>query len=492
MTNSKLSIKELETYLWKAAINLRNKIDAGDYKVYIFPLLFYKRICDIYDEEYDDALTESKGKEDYATSQFVHNFQIPDDAHWNNLRNTSKNIGEKLQKNLRSIEKGNKKRLYGIFGDAEWANKDVLSDETLKNLIEDFSSINLSTKIVSDDLMGTGYEYLIKQFADDSGHTAAEFYTNRTVVTLMSQILAPQESDTIYDPTCGSGGMLLEAVNFVKRSGNSMTLKLYGQEKNVTTSSIARMNLLLHGFQDAEIKRGDTLDTPLFLDDSGSLKKFDVILANPPYSISKWNQSGWGQDPYGRNVLGTPPKSNADYAFIQHILASLSHNGRAAILLPHGVLFRDAESKIREKLIESDKLEAVIGLGPDLFYNSPMESCIMVLNQDKKEKEKVLLIDAIDQLSRNRNKNELSDKNLKKIFDTYTNFKTKKGRSYLATKKEIKKKDCLLSIPLYVKKNYSQTILTIPNAVKNWKRSSNNLLVSLDNVLKNIEVIKNE
>jgi type I restriction enzyme M protein len=492
MTDSKLTMQELETYLWNAAINLRNKMDAGDYKVYIFPLLFYKRICDVYDEEYNNALIESKGKEDYATSQFVHNFQIPDGTHWNDLRNTSKNIGEKLQKNLRSIEKINKKRLYGIFGDAEWANKDMLSDETLKNLIEDFSSINLSTKIVSDDLMGTGYEYLIKQFADDSGHTAAEFYTNRTVVTLMSQILAPQESDTIYDPTCGSGGMLLEAVNFVKREGNPMTLKLYGQEKNVTTSGIARMNLLLHGFQDAEVKRGDTLDTPLFLDENGGLKKFDVILANPPYSISKWNQSGWSQDPYGRNMLGTPPKGNADYAFIQHILASLSDNGRAGILLPHGVLFRDMENKIRENLVESDKLEAVIGLGPDLFYNASMESCIMILNQNKKNKEKVLFIDALDQVKRLGNKNYLSENNLKEIFDTYSNFKTKKGISYLATKKEIIKNGNLLRISLYIKNNSLEKISTIHDSIDDWKKSRDDLIKSLDDPFKDMGVIKNE
>jgi type I restriction enzyme M protein len=492
MADSKLSIQELETYLWKAAINLRNKIDAGDYKVYIFPLLFYKRICDIYDEEYNDALTESKGKEDYAISQFVHNFQIPKGVHWNDLRNTSKNIGEKLQKNLRSIEKANKTRLYGIFGDAEWTNKDVLSDEILKNLIEDFSSINLSTKIVSDDLMGTGYEYLIKQFADDSGHTAAEFYTNRTVVTLMTQILAPEESESIYDPTCGSGGMLLEAVNFVKRKGNSMTLKLYGQEKNVTTSGIARMNLLLHGFQDTEIKKGDTLDTPLFLDKDGGLKKFDVILANPPYSISKWNQSGWSQDPYGRNILGTPPKGNADYAFIQHILASLNENGRAAILLPHGVLFRDVEHEMRKKLVDSDKIEAIIGLGPNLFYNSPMESCILILNLNKKHKEKILLINALDEVNTFGNKNYLSDDNLKEIFDTYANFKLKKGKSYLATKKDIEKKDYLLSIPKYIETANSEKIISIEKSVNQWKNSSDDLLISLKNIFKNMGEIKNE
>jgi len=489
--NSQVTLEQLERYLWDAAILLRNKMDAGDYKIYIFPLLFYKRLSDVYDQEYQKALEESGRDEKYATSDIIHNFQIPKEAHWNDLRNSSKNLGEQLVKNFREIEKANTK-LFGIFGDVDWTNKEILSDETLKNLIEHFSSLNLSTNSVPDDLMGTGYEYLIKQFADDSGHTAAEFYTNRTVVTLMTKILAPKENESIYDPTCGSGGMLLEAVNYVKKSGlHHKTLNLYGQEKNVMTSGIARMNVLLHGFQDAEIKRGDTLEQPLFIE-GNRLKPFDVIFANPPYSISKWDQSRWSQDPYGRNVLGTPPKGRADYAFIQHILMSLSDKGRAAILLPHGVLFRDGESEIREKLIESDKLEAIIGLGPDLFYNSSMESCIMILRQHKKKKGQFLFIDALDQVTRLGNKNYLSEDNLKLIFDLYKNFETKKGRSYLASKKEINDNGFLLSIPLYVKKSSSDKIPKLHDSILDWKKSSDDLISSLDNVFDNIGVIKNE
>jgi type I restriction enzyme M protein len=454
--------------------------------------LFYKRLCDVYDQEYNKALLESNNDANYAISDIIHTFQIPNDVHWNELRKTTKNIGQKLQQNLREIEKTNPKRLFRIFGDVDWTNKEILSDESLKNLIEHFSTLNLSTDSVPDDLMGTGYEYLIKQFADDSGHTAAEFYTNRTVVTLMTKIVAPKENESIYDPTCGSGGMLLEAVNYVKKSGaNYKSLNLYGQEKNVMTSGIARMNVLLHGFQDAEIKRGDTLSEPLFIED-GKLKRFDVILANPPYSISKWNHDGWSQDPFGRNILGIPPKGRADFAFIQHILVSLSDVGRAAILLPHGVLFRDAESKIREKLIESDKLETIIGLGPDLFYNSPMESCVMILRENKKKKDKVLFINALKQVTRSGNKNYLSEENLKTIYTLYENFKTKEGEAYLANKNEIQDNDCLLSIPLYVKNFSNKKVGSIQNSILNWKKSSDKLNLSLNEIFMNVEVIKNE
>ncbi|MHB8546669.1 MAG: type I restriction-modification system subunit M [Nitrosotalea sp.] len=486
-----ITIQILEKYLWDSAVILRNKMDAGDYKIYIFPLLFYKRLCDVYDEEYKKALEESKGDKKYASSDIIHNFQIPKGAHWNDLRNISNDVGAQLQRNLRMIEKENPERLFGIFGDVDWTNKDVLSDETLKNLIEHFSTLNLSTTSVPNDLMGTGYEFLIKQFADDSGHTAAEFYTTRTVVTLMTKITSPKENESIYDPTCGSGGMLLEAVNQVKRSGNDFrSLRLYGQEKNVMTSGIARMNVLLHGFQDAEIKRGDTLSEPLFLKKNGSLKKFDVILANPPYSISKWDHLAWTHDAFGRNILGLPPKSRADYAFIQHILASLSEKGRAAILLPHGVLFRNAEDKLRKNLVESDKLEAVIGLGPNLFYNSPMESCIIILRykKPKEKQQKILFVNAIDLIEKAGNRNKLSEEQIDIVFREYQNFKNNKGRSYVATNDEIEKKKFLLSIPLYVKIK-SEKILPVGQAFSNWLESSNTVNSSISKILEDLEVI---
>jgi len=475
---------KLQSHLWNSANFLRNKIDAGDYKGYIFPLMFYKRISDVYDEEYQSALEESNNDQDFAKSEINHRFQIPDGCHWNDVRKRTKNIGQYLQKSLRNIEKANPETLFGIFGDVNWGNKDRLSDETLLNLIEHFSSLNLSPKIISDDIMGNAYEFLIKKFADDSGHTAAEFYTNRTVVTLMTTLLSPNPKESVYDPTCGTGGMLLECVNHLKRQSKDFrTLKLFGQEKNVITSGIARMNMLLHGYEDAKIRRGDTLSNPLFVV-GDELQKFDVILANPPYSINNWNQKSWKNDPFGRNLYGTPPQKKADFAFIQHIVKSMSKTGRAAILLPHGILASDSESSIRKKIIEDDKLESIIGLAKDLFYNSSMRSCIMIFNNNKeiKRKEKVLFIDAESEFKRNGIKNYLSETNIDKIFTTFNSFKSIPEFSYVATSKEILENNALLNISLYIQNNLIDK-LSIKEITSDW-------LHQLETTNKNISWIK--
>ena len=303
---SRLSQSELESYLWGAANILRGLVDAGDYKQIIFPLLFYKRLSDVWDEEYADALADS-GDEQYAKSMANERFTIPDEAHWEKVRETATDVGRAILGAMRAIEAANPSRLDGIFGDAPWTNKERLPDHTLKNLLEHFSHHTLSLANVPEDELGNGYEYLIKQFADDSGHTAQEFYTNRTVVHLMVQMLDPQPGERIYDPTCGTGGMLISALDQVKRSGGEYrTLQLFGQERNHMTASIARMNLVLHGVDDFQIARGDTLDRPAFIEDD-HLATFDVVLANPPYSIKQWNREAWATDIWGRNFLGTPP-----------------------------------------------------------------------------------------------------------------------------------------------------------------------------------------
>ncbi len=488
MNDDKLSPQKLESYLWGCAEYLRNKIDAGDYKIYIFPMLFYKRVSDVYDEEYATLLKETND-EKFANNPINHRFKIPEGSHWNDLRKVTKDVGIKIQKAMQEIGKANPDTLYDIFGDANWGYKERLSDETLINLIEHFSTETLSISRVPDDQMGNGYEFLIKKFADDSGHTAAEFYTNRTVVSLMTQLLKPEPNESIYDPTCGTGGMLLECINYLKRNKKDFrTLSLYGQEKNVVSSSIARMNTFLHGYEDAKIKQGDTLEKPEFLV-GDKIKDFDVILANPPYSIKKWNQKGWEQDPYNRNIYGTPPKGRADYAFIQHIIQSLSRKGRTAILLPHGVLFREGEEEIRKKMIQDDKLEMVIGLPKDMFYNSPMEACIMIIRKNKsgKRKDHVLFVDGKKDFVRIGNKNFVNDSHIKKISDIYNKFESLEGFSYVADTSEIKRNNNLLSIALYVKHKMKDKGPSPKIAIKNWQESTKLMSNSLKSLSKQLE-----
>ena len=324
-----ISQQQLESYLWGAATLLRGTIDAGDYKQFIFPLLFYKRLCDVFDEETQMALAESDGDEQFSLFPENHRFQIPPEAHWRRVRQAARDVGRALQTALRAIETANPDKLYGIFGDAQWTNKDRLSDAMLRDLVEHFSTLDLTVANLPEDELGQGYEYLIKKFADDSGHTAAEFYTNRTVVHLMTAMLQPHPGESIYDPTCGSGGMLLSAIAHLRRQGQEWrNVRLYGQERNLMTSSIARMNCFLHGIEDFRIERGDTLAEPKLVQ-GDRLMRFDVVLANPPYSIKQWDRDAFASDPWGRNLYGTPPQGRADYAFWQHILQAW-RPGRAA------------------------------------------------------------------------------------------------------------------------------------------------------------------
>ena len=481
----RISQAQLESYLWGAATLLRGVIDAGDYKQFIFPLLFFKRVSDVYDEEFEQALAESGGDVDYAKFADQHRFQIPDGAHWRDVRSKSTNVGQALQNAMRAVEKANPKQLYGIFGDAQWTNKDRLSDATLRDIIEHFSTLTLSVANVPEDELGVAYEYLIKKFADDSGHTAAEFYTNRTLVRLMTLMLEPQPGESIYDPTCGSGGMLLSALVQLKSEGKEYrTLKLYGQERNLMTSAIARMNLFLHGVQDFEIVRGDTLAEPKLLE-GDRLRQFDVVLANPPYSIKQWNRSAWESDPYGRNLYGVPPQGRADYAFFQHIIKSLKPDtGRCAILFPHGVLFRDEEQHMRAKLVEHDVIECVLGLGPNLFYNSPMEACVVVcrMRKAKERRRKVLFINAVDEVTRERAQSFLRDEHISKILRAYQNFRDVEGFARVATLEEIRGNNSNLNMSLYVGKadgvNGSASTASDTNlsgVINEWEESSTTL-----------------
>ncbi|ETX11514.1 DNA methyltransferase [Marinomonas ushuaiensis DSM 15871] len=483
--------QELEKYLWGAATALRGTIDAGDYKQYIFPLMFFKRISDVYDEEFENALAENDGDIECAAFAENHNFLIPEGAHWNDVRETTTNIGMALQNAMREIEKANPDTLDGIFGDASWTNKERLSDAMLTDLIEHYSQHKLNLKNVPDDKLGNAYEYLIKEFADDSGHTAAEFYTNRTVVKLMTMIMDPQPGESVYDPTCGSGGLLLNCALHLKDEGKEYrTLKLYGQEINLLTSAIARMNMFMHGIEEFDIVRGNTLSHPGLLEND-ELKKFNVILANPPYSIKSWDRKSFESDPFGRNLWGTPPQGCADYAFQQHIQKSLDlDNGRSISLWPHGILFRDAETAMRTKMIERDQVECVIGLGPNLFYNSPMEACLLITKTNKEEskKGKVLIINAVKEVRQDKNIGYLDQIHIDKIFETYSNFKSVENFSVLVNTQDVLDKNGNMAINRYIRPDALSNNAEIDFATvyQGWQQSSDDLKKSMENLFEEL------
>jgi type I restriction enzyme M protein len=481
----------LEKYLWGAATYLRGHIDAGDYKQFIFPLLFFKRICDVYDEEYAEALKESHGDKDYARNPEFHRFVVPKKHHWNKVRETTTNVGLAIGEAMSAIEKANPDTLAGIFGDASWTNKDRLSDETLVNLLEHFSAHTLNLANVPDDQLGNAYEYLIKQFADDSGHTAAEFYTNRTVVRLMTLIMDPQPGESVYDPTCGSGGLLLNCALQLKDAGKEYrSLKLFGQEINLITSAIARMNMFMHGIEEFQIVRGDTLSEPKLLEND-QLKTFNVILANPPYSIKAWDRTAFENDPWGRNLWGTPPQGCADYAFQQHIQKSLDpKNGRSISLWPHGILFRDAEATMRQQMIEEDVVECVIGLGPNLFYNSPMEACLLITNTNKpnKRRGKVLIINAVKEVRQDKNMGFLEEKHIQNIYEAFRKFEDQDDLAKVLTLADAKAQKFNLAISRYIRpERHEAAVGELGAALEDWRTSTDALSESMNQLFATLE-----
>ncbi|MCC6176113.1 MAG: SAM-dependent DNA methyltransferase [Chloroflexi bacterium] len=473
------TVSELGAWLWQAANILRGPVDAADYKTYIFPLLFFKRISDVYDEERDLALAESDGDLEYASFAENHRFQVPPRAHWGDVRGVSSDVGAALQYALREIERANPNTLYGIFGDAQWTNKERLSDSVLRDLIEHFSARRLANADVSGDLIGRSYEYLIKQFADATNKKAGEFYTPRSVVRLMVNILDPRPGETVYDPACGTGGMLLEAVQHVREADGESAVrrlwgKLYGQEKNLTTAAIARMNLFLHGVEDFQVVRGDTLRQPAFFE-GDRLATFDCVIANPPFSLERWGEALWAHDRFGRNRYGIPPSKSGDFAWVQHMLASTAKvTGRLAVVLPHGALFRmGAEGEIRRRILEDDRIEAVIGLAPNLFYGAGLAAAIVIARDDKPAERRgnVLIVDGSRLFRKGRNQNTLEPGHADELLDSYRQYADAPGLARVVSLDEIKANDWNLNIARYVAPPVAESTVTLPEAIDRLERS---------------------
>lgn len=496
-----ISLDELKSFLWGAATRLRGQIDAAGYKEYIFPLLFFKRISDVYDEQFEGFVAE--GGEEYAGMQAEElAIRIPDGAHWRDVREVTENVGQRLVEAFIAIEQANPGEeadgrviggLDGIFGPKDgWTNKNKMPDHIITSLIEDFSRYNLGLSSCPADEMGQAYEYLVGKFADDAGNTAQEFYTNRTVVTLMAEILQPKPNESIYDPTCGSGGMLVKCLDFLRQKGQPWQgVKVFGQEINALTASIARMNLYLNGVEDFSIVREDTLAHPAFVDGS-HLRKFDIVLANPPYSIKTWNREAFMNDKWGRNFLGTPPQGRADYAFIQHIIASMDdENGRSATLLPHGVLFRDDEREMRKKLIESDKIEAIIGIGENLFFNSCMEACILICNNNKKDvlKGRILFINAVKEVERKNAESYLNEKHISKISSAYHNAIDIDKFCKVISNKELINNNADLSIQkiVFLDATDYTSLLSYDESVLLWQSQTTKTELEVDTFIKLIQ-----
>jgi len=464
---NKLTLSQLEQFLWRSADILRGKIDSSDYKKYIFGLLFYKRISDVWDEEYKITLDEFHD-ESLALADYNHRFQVPSGCNWSVITETSENIGQKLNEIFDKITNVNSPKLDKIFDDLDFANKDRFPNETLQKLINHFSQYNFSSNYISSDLLGDAYEYLIKEFAADAGKKGGEFYTPREVERIIIGIVKPHQKDHICDPTVGSGGFLLEAFNYLKdKAGEQIarSLYLYGQEINISTFAIARINMFLHGLDSADIRRGDTLANPQFINNMGGLQTFDIVVANPPYSIKEWEFEIFRNDKYGRiDGYELPPQKNADFAFLLHIVKSLNSNGRAGIVLPHGVLFRGgAEGRIREQLIKKDLIDAIVSLPAKLFYGTGIPAAIWILNKNKPEerKNKILIIDASKEYLEGKNQNSLRKQDIEKIIKTYDQYQDVEKYARIVDIKEIKENDFNLNVTRYIDSNEEKEVIDV-------------------------------
>ena len=453
----KITSNALFNHLFEACNILRGPIDQDDYKSYVIPILFFKRISDVYDEE--TAENEEQYGEDIAfyPEEELHTFVIPKGCHWNDVRNTSEDVGKAIVDAMMGIEHANPDTMAGLFSsfdDANWTDKTKLDDERLKNLIEHMSSMPVGNKNYSADVMGDAYEYLIKKFADMSKKNAGEFYTPRSVVKLMVQLLNPKSGESVYDPACGTGGMLIEAIRNMDDEKASYG-KIYGQEKNLSTSAIARMNLFLHGAKEFKIVREDTLRKPVFIH-NGQLQQFDCVLANPPFGLDHWGAEIFENDQWGRNIWGSPTDSNADFAWLQHMYKSMRPGkGRCAVVMPQGVLFHGGrEGDIRKKMIETDCVECVITLVGNLFYGAGVSACILFLNNNKplSHRGKICMIDATSIYTAQRAKNVMTENDTDRVFHLWQEYKDVIDYCAVVDLNTICSKDYTLSVNAYIEK----------------------------------------
>ncbi len=465
--SGKMNLTQLKQFLWRSADILRGKIDSSDYKKYIFGLLFYKRISDSWDEEYKKVLEEYHDEE-VARADHNHRFQVPKDCRWEVVQKQAEGIGHKLNEVFDKLTNANSPKLDKIFDDLDFANKDKFPNETLQRLINHFSQHNFGDNYISSDLLGDAYEYLIEQFAADAGKKGGEFYTPREVERVIINILKPHEKDHIYDMAVGSGGFLLEGYHHLKNEAGekkARSLYLYGQEINIGTYAIAKINMFLHGLDSADIQRGDTLANPKFLNPDGSLKTFDICVANPPYSISEWEYETFKHDKHGR-VAGyeMPPAKKADYAFVLHMVKSMNENGRAGIVLPHGVLFRGgAEGRIRENLIKNDLIEAIIALPAKLFYGTGIPAAIVIFNKNKPEahKNKILIIDAEQDYEEGKNQNRLRIKDIEKIVSAFEGYRDIEKFARVVDIKELEENEFNLNVRRYVENGEDEEVVDV-------------------------------
>ncbi len=446
----------INSVVWRACDTFRGTMDSSQYKDYVLTMLFIKYLSDFYKEKLNKLHEKYRGdKTRIERAINREKFRLDNSCTFEYLLKykEASNLGEIINKALEKIEEDNFEKLEGIFRNVDFNDRNILGDtkernSILKNLLEDFSDPRLDlspSRLSGSDIIGDSYEYLISHFASDAGKKGGEFFTPSGVSTLLAKLIEPKEGDRIYDPTCGSGSLLIKASKEV----GSPNFAIYGQEKNGQTHSLCRMNMYLHQISDAKIEWGDTLRNPLHIEND-RLMKFDVVVANPPFSLDKWGAEEAKNDFYKRFERGIPPKSRGDYAFILHMIASLNENGRMGVVLPHGVLFRGAsEGKIRKRLIEDNLLDSVIGLPPNLFFGTGIPATILIFKKGRK-KDDILFIDASLEFEKDKNQNRLTNENIEKIVTTYKNRKEIEKYSHIATLEEIKENDYNLNIPRYV------------------------------------------